>query len=292
MTPGDRCAVLGIRLRLLARGWMIHTKHLSSSAFFILLSAVQPVVFASVAFYVFRAGDRSSALVYAAIGAGMLSLWHTTLVGSGQALTLLRTAGILELLVVAPAPFVFVLAPMTLATASVGLYSLAATLAWGWLLFDMPLHVEHPVLLAAAIPSTVFGLGMLGMVLGSVFVRHRYANALTNLLVYPVWLISGMLVPVTLLPAWLRPVSWLLPSTWGAQAIRESILGGRPVFAIAACLGLGIGYRLLATGARLSEVAGLIGKEALIGTTYAVVGYGLLRLLETESRRRASLDSQ
>jgi ABC-2 type transport system permease protein len=250
-------------IRLLTRGWLIHGKHLSSSPFFVLISAVQPPVFATIAFYMFRAGGRSDALIYAAIGAGIMSLWHTTLVGSGQALTLLRTAGMLELLVAAPAPFVFVLAPMTLATASVGFYALVATLAWGRLMFGMPLHVQHPWLLAAAVPVTIFSLGMLGMVLGSFFVRYRYANAFTNLLLYPVWLTSGMLIPVALLPHWVRPLSYAFPSTWAARAIRDAVLGGQPLPAIAACLAL--------------------------GTAYLGLGLWAVRTFETAARRTASL---
>jgi ABC-2 type transport system permease protein len=87
---------------------------------------------------------------------------------------------------------------------------------------------------------------MFGAVLGAVFVRFRYANALTNGLLYPVWLVSGILVPVALLPGWTRPVSWLLPTTWGVRAIRESLLGGDPPVAIGACLILGACYLGLA----------------------------------------------
>jgi ABC-2 type transport system permease protein len=251
------------RLRLLARGWLVHIKHLSASGFFMLTAAIQPIVFATLAHFLLRAGGRPDSVLYTAVGAGMMSMWSTTLIGSGQALTMLRTAGMLELLVIAPVPFGFVLAPITLATATVGLYSLGATLVWGRLLFGLEIRPEHPWLVAAAVPVAVFGLGMLGMVVAAVFVRFRYANALTNLLDYPVWLVSGMLVPVDLLPGWTRPVSWLLPSTWGTQAIRTSMLGGEPRFAMGCCVGLGIGY----------------------------LGLGVLsvRVFETLARRRATL---
>lgn len=36
---------------------------------------------------------------------------------------------------------------------------------------------------------------------------------------------------------------------------------------------------------------GLLGRETLVGAAYAALGYGLLRLFEAESRRRASLDT-
>jgi ABC-2 type transport system permease protein len=230
------------RLRLIGRGWVVHVKHLSASAVFIVISLISPVVFATIAFYLFRAGQQPRTMVYAAIGAGVQSMWSTTLIGSGQSLTLLRAMGMLELLVAAPVPFTFVLAPITLATATVGLYSLGATLTWGVLLFDVPVRVAHPLSLIVALPVAVFGLGMFGMVLGSVFVRFRYANALTNLFDFPIWLLCGLLIPVGLLPGWLRPLSWLLPPTWAAQAIRDSIIGGAPLAAIGACLALGGGY--------------------------------------------------
>ncbi|NUT32549.1 MAG: ABC transporter permease [Hamadaea sp.] len=226
-------------------GWQTHLRELTSSAFFVMMTALQPIIFATIAFFLFRAGGRTDQLIYAAIGAGMLSLWSTTLIGSGQALTLLRTAGMLELLVAAPVPFVVVLAPITIATATLGLGALVATLGWGWLLFGVPLNVAEPVALAAAVAVTVFGLGMLGLLLAALFVRLRYANALTNLLTYPVWMLSGMLVPVAALPAAVRPLSWLLPTTWGVAAIRASFAGERPWPAIGACAGLGLGYLLL-----------------------------------------------
>jgi ABC-2 type transport system permease protein len=229
-------------LRLFGRGWLMHSKHLASSGFFVLMTSVQPLVFASLAFLLFGAGRRADALLYAALGAAMLSVWSTTLIGSGQALTLLRTAGLLELLVAAPAPFALVLAPITVATATIGLYAMVSTVVWGVLVFDVPVRLEHPGALIVAVLVTAFGLGMLGMVFASVFVRLRYANALTNLFDYPVWLLSGMLVPVNVLPLWTRPLSWLLPPTWGMRAIRESVLGGAPWFAIGVCLGLGTGY--------------------------------------------------
>ena len=41
---------------------------------------------------------------------------------------------------------------------------------------------------------------MFGLLLASTFVLLRNANALANTLEYPIWLLSGMLVPITVLP--------------------------------------------------------------------------------------------
>jgi ABC-2 type transport system permease protein len=250
-------------LRLLAVGWVFHLKTLSQSIFFILTSAIQPVIFASIAFYMFRAGGRPGTLLYAALGAGLMGIWSTTLFGSGGSIQWQRFQGTLELLVAAPVPFVLVLAPLTLATATSGVYSLTATLLWGRLLFGVPLELAHPLAFALAVPATVLGLGLLGLVLASTFVLYRHANALANLLEYPVWLVTGLLVPVSLLPGWARPISWVLAPTWGVEAIRASALGGRPAPAIAMCL--------------------------LLGAAYLVVGAAFLHHFERLARDRATL---
>jgi ABC-2 type transport system permease protein len=74
------------------------------------------------------------------------------------------------------------------------------------------------------------------------FVRFRQAWALGNMFEYPVWLISGFLVPLSLFPGWVLPISWALAPTWGMSAIREAALGGSPLPDLLLCLGLGAIY--------------------------------------------------
>ena len=74
-------------------------------------------------------------------------------------------------------------------------------------------------------------------------VRYRSAWALGSLLEFPVWLICGFLVPLSLLPDWVRPIACLLPPTWGVAAVRDAALGGSPWPDIAVCLLAGRGVR-------------------------------------------------
>jgi ABC-2 type transport system permease protein len=234
-------------MRLFAVGWLFHLKSLTNSLFFVLIAVIQPIIFASIAFFMFRAGTREGTLLYVALGAGLMGIWSSTLFGSGGAIQWQRWQGTLEVLVASPAPFLLVLVPLTLATASIGLYSIVATLAWGRLFFGVPLEFAHPWQLLVALPVTVLCLGLLGLVLASTFVLYRNANAFANLLEYPIWLITGLLVPLTLLPGWVEPLSWALAPTWGVRAIRDAALAGDGSAwpEIAMCLALGIVYLVL-----------------------------------------------
>jgi ABC-2 type transport system permease protein len=250
-------------LRLFVVGWLLNLKLLTNSLFFLLISVLQPVIFASIAFFMFESGSREGTLLYVALGAGLMGIWSSTLFGSGGLISWQRWQGTLELLVAAPAPIIVVIVSMTLATASIGLYSIVATLFWGRLFFGVPLEFAHPFQLAVALPATVLCLGMLGLVLASTFVLARNANAFSNLLEYPVWLATGLLVPLTLLPGWVEPLSWVLAPSWGIRATRGAALGGGAWLEIGMCL--------------------------LLGAVYLAVGVVCFRNFERLARQRATL---
>jgi ABC-2 type transport system permease protein len=233
--------------RLVWTGAWINLKLLTVSRFYLMTSIVQPVIFATIAFFLFRAGAREESLLYVSLGAGLMGIWSTTLFASGGMLRWQRNVGTLELVVAAPPPLLLVLGPMSIGIGAVGLYSVAATLFWGWAFFDVPLTIEHPLLFALALPATVVALGSLGLVLAASFIHYRHTNALGNLLEYPVWLVSGLLVPLSLLPSWATPVAWAIAPTWGVRAVREAALGGDPVPPIAACFVLAGAYLALSS---------------------------------------------
>jgi ABC-2 type transport system permease protein len=233
--------------RIVWVGLVLRVREFSVSRWFILMAVVQPVIFASIAFYLFQAGGRAGTLLYAALGAGMMGIWSSTLFGSGGALQWNRWQGTLELLVGSPPPFIVVLLPLTIATSLTGGYALIATLLWGRLFFGVPLHFADPLAFAVAIPVAILALGLMGLLMASSFILYRHANALSNLLEYPVWIATGLLFPIAILPGWVRPISWVLAPTWGIRAIRHAAIGGGTVwFPILMCTLLGIAYFALA----------------------------------------------
>ena len=243
-------------LRLLWVGLRFHVKTLTLSTFFLLTSVFMPVLVATVAFYMFKSGGRPGTLFYASLGAAVYGIWSSTLFGSGGAIQWQRWQGTLEVLVSTPAPFILVILPLTVATSAIGVYSLASTLFWGRVAFGIPFHIHDWLAFLVAVPSTILGLGLLGLVFASTFVLYRHANALSNMLEWPVLLVTGMLVPLSLLPGWSHPIAWVLAPTWGVRAIEGRALGGSPWPDIGMTLALGAVY--LAIGAvflRYFEVA-------------------------------------
>lgn len=237
--------------RLLYFGWFLQLKLMLRSAFNGVLSVVWPMFFATTAFFIYRAGHDQATLLFASLGASVMGIWSATSTSAASMLQRERRQGTLELLAATPANFALVLLPISVAMSTVGLYSMVATLLWGHFVFGIAMHLVHPLLFVIAVPVTIVSVGALGFLLAVGFVRYRQAWALGNALEYPVWLICGFLVPLSLLPGWVAPISWLLAPTFGVRAIREAALGGTPVGDVLLCGALGLAY--FAIGMLLTE---------------------------------------
>jgi ABC-2 type transport system permease protein len=233
-------------IRLLLSGLRIHFLQLSSSASEVVAVTLWPILYATIAYYMFGAESDPAVLLTASLGATVMAIWSSVAFGAGGAIEIQRRLGTLELLVAAPVPFVAVLAPITIATSAIGVYALGATLLWGRVLFGISLHVEHPALFALSLSVAIAAIGMLGLILASTLVLYRAALFLGASFDYPVWLVTGLLVPLSVLPGWVEPISWLLAPTWGMRAIRESTTGGSPLSAIAMCVALSVCYAAIA----------------------------------------------
>jgi ABC-2 type transport system permease protein len=150
-----------------------------------------------------------------------------------------------------------------------GFFVALFSIAVGSLLLRVPVPggAWLPLLVVLAVASaSCTGLGLVTAALG---LRVRETAVLTNVLFGIMLVFCGANVPLSRLPGWMATVGSGLPLT----------------HAIAAA-------RLVASGSSLGSVAGLVGREALVGLVYGAVGLLALRLLEAESRRRATLEIQ
>lgn len=234
-------------LRLVGIGWWFHLKIYSRSAFDGFLSLIYPLFFATSIFFIYGQSATERELIAASVGAAAMGVWVAVSTSAATALQRERDFGTLELLVAAPTPFPLLVAPITLAMSTFGLYSFATTLLWGRFLFGIPISFDQPLAFIFATIAVCVAIGLMGFLLAIAAVRYRTAWALGTALDLPIWLVCGFVVPLTLLPDWVRPLSWVLPPTWGVAALREAAVGGAPWLKIALCLALAGAYGVIGT---------------------------------------------
>jgi ABC-2 type transport system permease protein len=230
-------------LRTVGIGLRLHVKQESRNPFFLWIVICTPLIYATMAYFLFARGTDDATLVTAAVGSALMGIWSLTTTAGAATLGHHRRLGILELLVAAPTSFWKVIVPISISISAIGIYSLVTGLVYVRVLFGVPVGVDDWLAFAVAIPPTIVSMGMFGFLFCAAFVRFRAAWAVGNLFEFPVWTITGLLIPVAVLPAWVEPLSWLAAPTWGMNALRAAALGGSsPWDDIAMCFVLSGAY--------------------------------------------------
>jgi ABC-2 type transport system permease protein len=138
--------------------------------------------------------------------------------------------------------------PISVAISAIGVYSLAIGLVYVRIFYGVAIEVHDWVAFLVSIPAAIGAIGCLGFLFASVLVRYRSAFMLGNVFEWPVWLISGLLIPVAVLPGWLQPVSWVFAPTRGMRALRHATLGTGSVWVdVAVCVALSLAYLIAGT---------------------------------------------
>lgn len=188
-------------------------------------SMIAPVIFGLVAFELFR-GAGSVFVLYAILGAGMMSMWGQTLYGSGWATGLDRELGTLEPTLSAPVPYLYIVLGRVLWNTVSGLLGGAIVFAVVAASYGRPLPLEDPVGFVLLFAFVIVSLAAVGVVFAAFYVYTRYAGFIQNVGEFAFYVGTGCMFPIVLLPFWTNPVSLLFPPTWALDALRYLSIPG------------------------------------------------------------------
>jgi len=235
----------------------------------IIPNIIAPFVFTAVALIFFGNVSGSLAL-YAVLGGGMMGMWGNTLYGSGFALAFDRWNGTIEYVLATPSRLVWIVAGRSASSAFLGLVNALAILVVAVLGYGTQLGIANPLLFLLALMLTLTSLSALGIVFCSSFLLTRSAQVLTNGLEMPIYVASGSMFPIALLPFWTHPLSLSLGPTWGIDAMRYA--------ADATYAGMGFGYWTDLLMVLFSTIV------------YLAIGFWLFIIVENKARRDATLE--
>ncbi len=206
-------------LRVIYSAFRMAMLHWMADPQWVIPNVIAPFVFTFIALTLFKEASGSFGL-YAVLGGGMMGMWGNTLYSSGFAIEFEKWQGTLEEIVATPSDLLHIIAGRSISNALFGLTNMIAILLIAALVFRVPLGVASPILFAFAIVLTLLSVSALGLIFASAFVLTRYAQVFTNGLEFPIYVISGSMFPIALLPFWVHPAAYVLGPTWGIEAIR------------------------------------------------------------------------
>jgi ABC-2 type transport system permease protein len=215
---------------------------------------------------IFRHAGRSDLTAYAAIAPVFIALWWLALFNAGWSIQIERWNGTIEMLVAAPSSFAAVVLGRITATTMIGIVSFGEAWLVARLIFGTTVRIEHPLTFVATALLTLAAMAGTSVAMSTLFVLARNAVTFSNSASYPFYVLGGILAPVSVLPAWLRPLSAAVFLSWSADLLRAALRPG-PMH--------DVGFRL--------------GMVALLGACGFVIGAWVMRLVLTRVRGNGEL---
>ncbi len=235
-------------LRILRNSVILQMKSNALSSYFIATLFLQPVIFTIISVGTYLYGNKPDLGLFAITGTGLISIWNNNLFTSGEIIRGERRTGTLSLILATPTSLLLILLGKSFANAISSVFAMGITFLTGMLAFHLPIDIADPVAFLIGLILVIISITCLGLVFGSLFILTRNAGEFVSVANFPVYILSGLSVPLTLLPLWTRPLSQLLTPTWGNIVLNEaaSRTSGNMLPNYLVIIGLSIIYLIIA----------------------------------------------
>lgn len=152
------------------------------------------------------------------------------------------------------------------------------TIAVGVLFLDVPLDlaaVDWPLFVVSLVMGIVM-LAMMGLALGSVMLLIvNNANFMGEAVAGALYLFSGAIFPISILPAWLQPIGYVVPISYWLELIRRALVGGVA--------------QSFPTFSQFSNLQ-LLGILAGLTALFTVLGFVIFRYCDHQAREKGYID--
>jgi len=157
-------------------------------------------------------------------GSTLVGMWSTVFLAASLDISRERTQETLPLIISAPVPTAVVLIGKILGNALVSFAAVAVVFTVAVLAGLFPLVVDAPLLVSGLVLFAVSS-ATVGLLVSVAYVVTRAATGLGNALEMGVWVLCGLLYPVSILPGPVEALARALPMTWSARVVYAAVQG-------------------------------------------------------------------
>lgn len=177
------------------------------------------VIFLSVT----QQADRPDLVGAAVLAPVLIALWGLAVWVSGLVVSFDRWFGVLEGVVATPTPYAVVLFARIFTITVISLVAFVEVWLTAWIGFGVVVGVAHPLEFALTVLVSVAAMAGTAVILSSLYVLSRAAITFGNSASFPIYVLGGVLVPVSLLPDWLQPLSRIVFLSWSSDLLRDAL---------------------------------------------------------------------
>ncbi|WP_409272113.1 ABC transporter permease [Neobacillus sp. SCS-31] len=184
---------------------------------------ISPLFYATLSYFIYGNVPNETLVHYVLLGSGFMALWSSIVYSSASDINRERFYGTLENIFVAPTPFSIILLGKIVGNTIWGMIAMGLSVLYLVVFFRVQVVIVHPLLFLLALLLVVLALIIFSFFLALFFTLSRQAEALMNFIEYPIYFICGFLFPISILPHWIQPLSYILPPTWAIALLRETL---------------------------------------------------------------------
>lgn len=186
---------------------------------------VQPILYGTLMYLMFKESGDENFVGYIVLGTGMMNLWSSIVFSAAGAIDRERRMGTLEILNAVPTSFQTIIFGKIIGSVLVGLLSSINGYIFIILISGRSFEIAHGGWFALILLITIISYVAISVMMAALFALSRQVRDLTNASEFPIFILSGMIFPIILLPTWTRPLSYILTPTWGIKLLRMCLSG-------------------------------------------------------------------
>ena len=185
---------------------------------------IQPLMYSFIMYMIYEHTSDKIFLEYAVLGTGFLSFWSTILFSSASDIDRERIFGTLPILFISPCNFFIIIFSKFIGNSILSIIPICISNFILLILRPLNFDLNFPLFFLNFILG-IFVLTLVATFFSLVFLLSKNSRLLMNSLEYPLYIISGIMFPIHILPSPIQIIANLFPLYWISQNIRSLLSG-------------------------------------------------------------------
>lgn len=198
----------------------IQLKNSFSRDIFKFILFIHPLIHSFIMYMLYKNIEIKFYIEYALLGTGLLSFWSVILFSSASDIERERNEGTLSTIFISPTNFFLLIFSKLIGNTILGFLPILISSTFLFMLRPVSLSFNFLYFLLNLICGIIV-LTLLSTIFSFLFAISKNTRLLMNNLEYPLYIISGLVFPIEILPSFLQKIAALFPLYWINENFRN-----------------------------------------------------------------------
>lgn len=186
---------------------------------------VGPIITGFILGMMYRLQSDSDYIVHVVFGGGIFTFWGSILFSSASDIERERSMGTLESIFAAPGGFSNIILGKIIGNSLWGILAMVINAGFVLIVFGRRLIIHNLPLMMLTIALMFVSFTAIAMLMAGLFTLSRKSRLVMNCLEHPIAILCGIMFPLSVLPNYIRPLSYLLSPTYVSLLLKDSVEG-------------------------------------------------------------------